>query len=340
MGCRTYNGADINAEEGTNPQIKDGRGNIAPVTIILPTLAMMAREEVSKNPWSSEKHPVVDAFLEILDEKLFEARDILIERYKWICSQNPASAKFMYENGVMMGFDGKTIESAMKHGTLAIGQLGLAETLQILIGTDQTTEEGMNLAKRIENLFKMRCAEFKKDKHLNFGVYYTPAENLCYTAMKKFKKQYGIIPNISDKDFFTNSIHVPVWKHISPYEKIDIESQLTGYSNAGCITYVELDSGVKNNLEALEQLVNYAMDKDIPYFAINVPNDTCLECGYCDEFNNKCPKCGSENIQQLRRVTGYLTGNYKTAFNKGKQQEVEMRYKHSRELKDWNNETC
>ncbi len=340
MGCRTYNGADINAEEGTNPQIKDGRGNIAPVTIILPTLAMMAQEEVSKNPWSSEKYPVIDTFLEILDEKLFEARDILIERYKWICSQNPASAKFMYENGVMMGFDGKTIESAMKHGTLAIGQLGLAETLQILIGTDQTTEEGMNLAKRIENLFKLRCAEFKKDKHLNFGVYYTPAENLCYTAMKKFKKQYGIIPNVSDKDFFTNSIHVPVWKHVSPYEKIDIESQLTGYSNAGCITYVELDSGVKNNLEALEQLVNYAMDKDIPYFAINVPNDTCLECGYCDEFNNKCPECGSENIQQLRRVTGYLTGNYKTAFNKGKQQEVEMRYKHSKELKDWNNEAC
>ena len=338
--CRTYNGADINAEEGTNPQTKDGRGNIAPVTIILPTLAMMAQEEVSKNPWSSEKYPAIDAFLEILDEKLFEARDILIERYKWICSQNPASAKFMYENGVMMGFDGKTIESAMKHGTLAIGQLGLAETLQILIGTDHTTEEGMNLAKRIENLFKLRCAEFKKDKHLNFGVYYTPAENLCYTAMKKFKKQYGIIPNVSDKDFFTNSIHVPVWKHVSPYEKIDIESQLTGYSNAGCITYVELDSGVKNNLEALEQLVNYAMDKDIPYFAINVPNDTCLECGYCDEFNNKCPECGSENIQQLRRVTGYLTGNYKTAFNKGKQQEVEMRYKHSKELKDWNNEAC
>ena len=334
MGCRTYNGADINAEEGTNPQTKDGRGNIAPVTIILPTLAMMAQEEVSKNPWSSEKYPVIDTFLEILDEKLFEARDILIERYKWICSQNPTSAKFMYENGVMMGFDGKTIESAMKHGTLAIGQLGLAETLQILIGTDHTTEEGMNLAKRIENLFKLRCAEFKKDKHLNFGVYYTPAENLCYTAMKKFKKQYGIIPNVSDKDFFTNSIHVPVWKHVSPYEKIDIESQLTGYSNAGCITYVELDSGVKNNLEALEQLVNYAMDKDIPYFAINVPNDTCLECGYCDEFNNKCPECGSENIQQLRRVTGYLTGNYKTAFNKGKQQEVEMRYKHSKELKD------
>jgi ribonucleoside-triphosphate reductase len=159
-------------------------------------------------------------------------------------------------------------------------------------------------------------------------VYYTPAENLCYTAMKKFKEKYGEIPNVSDKEFFTNSIHVPVWKEMSPFEKIDIESQLTGYSNAGCITYIELDGGIKNNLDALEQIVNYAMDKDIPYFAINTPNDTCLKCGYTDEFNDKCPECGSEEIQQLRRVTGYLTGNYKTAFNYGKQQETEMRVKH------------
>ena len=133
--------------------------------------------------------------------------------------------------------------------------------------------------------------------------------------MKKFKEKYGIIPNVSDKDYFTNSIHVPVWKKISPFDKIDIESKLTGYSSAGCITYVELDSTVKNNIDALEVLVNYAMDKDIPYFAINVPNDTC-------------PECGSHNIQQLRRVTGYLTGNYKTSFNDGKIQETEMRVKH------------
>lgn len=161
------------------------------------------------------------------------------------------------------------------------------------------------------------------------------AENLCYTAMKKFKEKYGKIKNISDRDYFTNSIHVPVWEEITPFEKIDIESQLTGYSNAGCITYIELDSGAKNNLEALETIVNYAMDKDIPYFAINVPNDTCLNCGYCDEFNDHCPECGSTNIQQLRRVTGYLTGDYKSAFNKGKQKEVEDRYKHSNKIKGW-----
>ena len=323
MGCRTYNGADINAEPGTNPQTKDGRGNICPVTIIMPTLAMEAGRDV-------------EAFMELLDKKIYEARDMLLERYQWIISQDPESAKFMYENNIMLGYDGKTVESAMKHGTLVIGQIGLAETLQILIGKDHTTPEGMELAKRIEQLFKDRCAQFKKDLHLNIGVYYTPAENMCYTSMKKFKKQYGIIPNVSDREYFTNSIHVPVWKEMSPFDKIDIESQLTGYSNAGCITYVELEGGVKNNLEALEEIVNYAMDKDIPYFAINVPNDTCLDCGYTDEFNDKCPICGSKHIQQLRRVTGYLTGDYKTAFNKGKQQETEQRYKHSKKLENWN----
>ena len=323
MGCRTYNGLDINADEGTNPQTKDGRGNICPVTIIMPTLAMEADKDVEK-------------FMKLLDKKIGEAKDMLIERYNYICSQAPESAKFMYENGLMLGYDGKNVESAMKHGTLALGQIGLAETLQILIGTDHTTEEGMQLAKRIEQLFKDRCAEFKKKYKLNIGVYYTPAENLCYTAMKKFKAQYGVIENVSDKEYFTNSIHVPVWKKMSPFEKIDIESQLTGYSNAGCITYVELDSGAQNNLEALEELVNYAMDKDIPYFAINVPSDTCLDCGYTDEFNDECPMCHSKHIQQLRRVTGYLTGDYKTAFNWGKQKEVEDRYKHSNKMKDWN----
>lgn len=323
MGCRTYNGSDINAEPGTNPQTKDGRGNICPVTIVMPTLAMKADRDVEK-------------FMELLDKKIYEARDMLVERYKWIISQSPESAKFMYENNIMLGYDGKTVKSAMKHGTLVIGQIGLAETLQILIGTDHTTPEGMELAKRIEQLFKDRCAQFKKDLHLNIGVYYTPAENMCYTSMKKFKKAYGIIPNVSDRDYFTNSIHVPVWKEMSPFDKIDIESELTGYSNAGCITYVELEGGVKHNLDALEEIVNYAMDKDIPYFAINVPNDTCLDCGYTDEFNDKCPMCGSEHIQQLRRVTGYLTGDYKTAFNLGKQQETEQRYKHSKKLENWN----
>ena len=325
MGCRTANGWDVNGFG----QLKDGRGNICPVTIIMPTLAMEAKEKVATWDYHDDRDTIAE-FMNILDKAIHDAKDMLIERFEYICSQNPASAKFMYENGLMEGYiPEEGIRSALKHGTLALGQIGLAETLQLLIGKDHTTKEGMELAKEIESLFNKRCAEFKKEYSLNFGVYYTPAENLCHTAMKRFKEKYGEIPNVSDKEFFTNSMHVPVWIKMSPFEKIDIESQLTGYSNAGCITYVELDSGVKNNLEALEVLVNYAMDKDIPYFAINVPNDTCLDCGYTDEFNERCPECGSTNIQQLRRVTGYLTGNYTTAFNKGKQQEVAMRVKHA-----------
>ena len=331
MGCRTANGWDVNGLG----QLKDGRGNICPVTIIMPTLAKMCYDQacldVAAMGATQEEIDsyAVNRFMKLLDQKIHEAKDMLLERFEWICSQSPASAKFMYENGVMAGYvPEEGIRSALKHGTIVIGQLGLAETLQILIGCDHTEERGMELAKRIEQLFKDRCAEFKKEYSLNFGVYYTPAENLCHTAMKKFRAKYGVIPNVSENDYFTNSIHVPVWKEMSAFDKIDIESQLTGYSSAGCITYVELDSTVKNNIDALEIIVNYAMDKDIPYFAINVPNDTCLHCGYTDEFNDHCPECGSEEIQQLRRVTGYLTGSYTSAFNKGKIQETQMRVKH------------
>ena len=206
-------------------------------------------------------------------------------------------------------------------------QLGLAEALQVLIHDDHTSEGGMELAKRIEGLFKERCAKYKEEYKLNFGVYFTPAENLCHTALKNFRKKYGMIEGVSDRDYFTNSMHVPVWKDMSPFEKIDIESKLTGFSSAGCITYVELPSTTKNNLEALEAIVSYAMDKDIPYFAINIPVDNC-ECGYSDEIGEVCPMCGSKNIQRLRRVTGYLTGDYKTAFNPGKVAETEDRVKH------------
>ena len=187
--CRTANGADINAEAGVNPQTKDGRGNICPVTIIMPTIAMEAKEayerlnvrfEKVNNPTIADNYAlgtrsVEDAFITLLDRKIREAKDMLLERFEWICSQSPSSAKFMYENHTMLGYHPEEgIRSALKHGTLVIGQLGLAETLQILIGCNHTTEKGMELAKRIEQLFKTRCAEFKQEYKLNFGVYYTP----------------------------------------------------------------------------------------------------------------------------------------------------------------------
>ena len=194
MGCRTQNGADINALESFQKNIqailhdeplydnfksaaqKDSRGNICPVTVILPTIAMEAKEIWEQDVNNEES--LEDVFLHFLDKKIHEAKDMLIERFEYICAQPAESAKFMYENGLMAGYDGKDIRSALKHGTLALGQLGLAECLQILIGKDHTTDEGMELAKKIEQLFKDRCAEFKQKYKLNFGVYYTPSNLL------------------------------------------------------------------------------------------------------------------------------------------------------------------
>lgn len=315
--CRTYNGYDINADadyflgvfkwiakngKPTDNMLlsanqKDGRGNICPVTIIMPTLAMMAKESGSKD--------VVSTFMKLLDKKIFEARDMLIERFTLICSQSSKSAPFMWTNNTMVGYipeEGPV--SALKHGTLAIGQLGLAETLQILIGCDQTTKEGLDLGIRIEKLFNQRCAEFKKENKLNFGVYLTPAENLCNTAMKKFKAKYGVIKNVSDHEYFTNSTHVPVYDNIDAFTKIDIEEQLDKFSNAGCITYVELPSSASNNIDACEELVVYAMRKDLPYFSLHFPLDYCRQCHSRGDFNGVCPHCGSTDIEELRMITG------------------------------------
>ena len=333
MGCRTANGFDINGLG----QLKDGRGNICPVTVIMPTLAMEAKKKVEEKAKKEDRvysnSEVVEEFMKILSKKIEEAKDMLLERFEWICSQSPASAKFMWENNTMAGYvPEEGIRSALKHGTLALGQLGLAETLQILIQTDHTTDEGMELAKKIEGMFKEQVAEYKQKYSLNFGVYYTPAENLCYTAMKKFKDKYGVIKNVSDREYFTNSMHVPVWHDMSPFQKIDIEAQLTSFSSAGCITYVELPSTTKNNIEALEAIVLYAMEKDVPYFAVNIPVDNCEDCGYSDEMGETCPICGSKRNRRLRRVTGYLTGSYLDAFNYGKQKEVEDRVKHIKDF--------
>ena len=183
MGCRTANGWDINGFG----QLKDGRGNICPVTIIMPTLAMEAKYSLPLNVHEDDfnyEEVLLEEFFELLDSKIHEAKDMLLERFDWICSQSPDSAKFMYENGVMEGYiPEEGIISALKHGTLGVGQIGLAETLQILIGCDHTTDKGMELAKRIEKLFSDRCKEFKEEYKLNFGVYFTPAENLSQSGL-------------------------------------------------------------------------------------------------------------------------------------------------------------
>lgn len=353
--CRTYNGYDVNFDEKYFKQLlneiistgklpknylysamqKDGRGNITPSTVIMPTYAMKARLM-----WDKDKSiDIVEEFMKMLDKAIDDTKDFLIERFEHICSQKPSSARFMYENDIMKGYiRNQGIRSALKHGTLAVGQLGLAETLQILIGKNHLTEEGMALAERIEQLFKAKCDKFKKEYKLNFGVYFTPAENLCYTAMTKFRNKYKDHPYIKKmikegtlREYFTNSIHVPVWEKIDIKTKIDVETRLSKYSSAGCILYIEFDGVSKNNLKAVEEYIDYAKRKDAPYIAINIPADVCLDCGFIGDFSDgeKCAKCGSSNILMPARITGYLNGDWRTSFNYGKQQEKKDREKQS-----------
>lgn len=364
--CRTVNGLDINALDNFKANMqhiingefdkiddvfsgvqKDGRGNICPTTIILPTLAAMTVKKMNKkfentNLTDEAKNELVfQEFMKLLDKKIHEAKDMLLERFNHICSQSPKSAKFMYNNHTMAGYhEDEGIISALKHGTLVIGQLGMSECLHILFGFDHTTKKGMEYAKQIEKMFNVRCGEFKQEYKLNFGVYYTPAESLCGTAMRKFKKDFPEfdLEHVTyymkdnkrvEKEWFTNSIHVPVEYECDPFEKIDIESQLTGMSNAGCITYVEVGEVPYNNIDAIEKLVDYAMEHDIPYFAINLKIGHCHNCHerIWDLSVDKCPKCGCDKIDQLGRVTGYLSTTVEH-FNKAKQAEFKNRTNH------------
>lgn len=350
MGCRTANGADINftkddyekllkavIEGGKDNEIchpwtvsskatKDGRGNISPVTIILPSVAM----QVTSSKKTNNEDEILNEFLEILHTYIIESANILVCRYNYQSAQSSKSAKFMYQNNLMYGFDGKSVDTALCHGTLAIGILGLDEALRILFGYGIV--KGHDIAEKILKFYFNKVTLLKEKYRLNFTTYATPAENLCFTACSKFKKDYGVtgIPEIDNKNYFTNSYHVPVSEKIDLFKKIDLEAPFHKYTQGGAIMYVEVDSSVKNNTSAIEKAIKYAMDKDVQYFGVNVKLDECHTCHYQGDIGNDvCPMCGGTDILRLRRVTGYLSGDYKSRFNKGKQSEVEDRVSHT-----------
>ena len=184
----------------------------------------------------------------------------------------------------------------------------------------------------IENLNMSRVGETRKSStHCENGIKYSrkTAESTCYTLASKLQKKFGKIKNVCDRDYLTNSCHVPVYENISIRDKIDAESNFTWMCTGGCITYTELNSGVINNPRAVEKIINYAMNNErIPYFAINFPIDTCNHCGFSGEIEEHCPACGSDDIKRLRRVTGYITTDYRK-FNKGKISETNDRVKHT-----------
>lgn len=324
MGCRTMLGYDRHSDSYN----RVGRGNLVPNTMILPKLGIEYGICLGKR-----ETPDLDGFWSAFEDLLMLCEQGLLERFDIMVNQPPEAAPFMYQNGTMKGAQNCVVSNyeALKHGTLAMGYIGIAEMCQALFGKNHAEDPevhafALSVVKRINEY-----AKEASDRHdLNFSCYATPAEGLCHTALKALRKQYGIIPNVTDHEFLTNSHHVPVWHEVGIFEKLEIESPFCKYPTGGCITYVELDSTFVKNTKAIEQIIDYAFQTlNIPYLAFNFPIDSCLDCGYQDEFNDVCPECGSENIQQLRRVTGYLTTDYRH-FNKGKQSEVEHRVKHSK----------
>lgn len=324
MGCRTMLGYD----RFSNSYNRVGRGNLVPNTMILPKLGIEYGVCLGKR-----ETPDLDGFWSAFEDLLMLCEQGLLERFDIMVNQPPEAAPFMYQNGTMKDAQNCVMSNyeALKHGTLAMGYIGIAEMCQALFGKNHAEDKevhafALSVVKRINEYAK----EASDRNNLNFSCYATPAEGLCHTAAKALRKQYGIIPNVTDHEFLTNSHHVPVWYEVGIFEKLAIEAPFCKYPTGGCITYVELDSTFVKNTKAIEQIIDYAFKElNIPYLAFNFPIDSCLDCGYQGEFNDACPECGSHNIQQLRRVTGYLTTDYRH-FNKGKQSEVEHRVKHSK----------
>lgn len=324
MGCRTLVGYD---RHGLGYQ-RVGRGNNVPNTIILPKLGIEYGICLGKR-----EKPDLEGFWNAFEDTLKLAEQGLLERFDVMVNQAATAAPFMYDNGTIA--EGQkckdSVYKALRHNTLAIGYIGIAEMCEALFGANHARSKeahafALSVVKRINEF----AAEASNRNDLNFSCYATPAEGLCSTALKALRKQYGIIPHITDKEFITNSHHVPVWEEVNIFEKLEIEAPFCKYPTGGCITYVELDATFVQNTKAVEQIIDYAFKTlDIPYLAFNFPIDSCLSCGYQGEFNDRCPECGSTDIQQLRRVTGYLTTDYRR-FNQGKQDEVLHRFKHSR----------
>lgn len=312
MGCRTRLFNDV---YGKNTSVK--RGNASFTSINLPRLAIKANKDIDK-------------FFKLLDEKLELCHDQLLERFNYQCSATPDEFKYMSENNTQSEDFKKTgnIRDAIKHSSLSIGFIGLAETLISLTGKHHgESKESQELGLKIVKHMRDYCDKKKDEENLNWSLLGTPAEGLSERFVKIDKKIYGEIPGVTDKNYYTNSSHVPVYYDISAFDKIDIEAPYHELENAGHIAYIELDGDPTQNLDALEAVVKHMHDANIGYGAINHPVDSCRKCGYKGAGLEECPMCGSKDIEKLRRITGYLVGTLER-WNNGKKSEESDRVKH------------
>lgn len=316
MGCRTRLARSV-FEESDKTSVK--RGNISFTSINLPRLGILANKNIDK-------------FFELLDEKLDLVHDQLLERYKYQCTADKTEFEYMVKNKTMIGAEefekSNNAEDMVKHGSLSIGFIGLAETLVSLIGKHHgESEEAQELGLKIIKHMRDYCDKKAEEEKLNWSLLGTPAEGLSNRFTKIDLEKFGKIDGVTDHEFYTNSSHVPVYHKISAFKKIEIEAPYHELENAGHICYIEMDGDPSNNIEAVEKVVRKMHDEGIGYSSINHPVDRCKDCGFSGIMNDKCPICGSTDIERLRRITGYLVGDLKR-WNGGKRAEEKQRVKH------------
>ncbi len=311
MGCRTSIRANVNGEK-----TPEARGNLAFVTINLPYLALEAKGDAEK-------------FASLLKEALNDAKEELLDRYKTIKQLKKRDIPFVsdwYQGAAGLKEDDE-IEPMIKNGTLSIGFIGLAECLKVLYGkhqgeSDKVNKEGLALVATIRGFTN----EATKETSLNFSTFASPAESACYTLMKACRRDFGVIEGVTDKEYLTNSFHLPVDFECDAKKKIDIEGRYHLLCNAGAIFYLESEESPKNNPEGLLSLLQYMSESGIAYGGVNWKHAFCEDCHEQGDFRGTCPKCGSKNIKETAIITGYLSE--KDRFNDGKLAELRARKGH------------
>ena len=321
MGCRTR--VMSNVCDPTR-EITYGRGNLSFTSVNLPRIAIRS-------------HGDLDWFFEDLDRKIDLVIDQLLDRFRIQCAKRVRNYPFLMGEGVWidsekLGPDDEVGE-VLKHGTLTLGFIGLAECLKALIGSHHgESEEAQNLGLEIVGHMRKRMDEASEKYHLNFSLIATPAEGLSGRFVRIDREKYGVIPGVTDRDYYTNSFHVPVYYPISAFEKIAREAPYHELTNGGHISYIELDGDPTQNLEAFEAVVRAMKEAGIGYGAINHPIDRDPVCGYTGIIGEVCPRCGrretpDQPFERIRRITGYLVGTL-DRFNNGKRAEERDRVKH------------
>jgi len=313
MGCRSRVIANRHGAE-----ISAGRGNIAPVTVNLPRIALRTRD--------------IDAFFVELDSILDLCSRQLLHRFNVIASLKVKDLPFLMGQKLYMGSenlkDQDEIREAIKNGTLAIGFIGLAETLIVLTGNHHgEDEESWKIGYQIIEGIKKAADNYKEQYDMNFVAYATAAEGISGRFIEKDRKEFGMVKGVTDKAYYTNSFHLPVNYQTSIFDKISKEAPFHKLCAAGHISYVELPSSPKNNLQAFEKILKHMAKCDIGYAGVNFPIDECRNCGVSGIIDGSCFSCGSDDIRRIRRITGYLSTIDR--FNDAKQAELADRVKHT-----------